>query len=205
MSAPGDIVRRSVDVAIAIIGGVVLLPLGIHAAVAIRVTSGPGVIYRQRRLGRGGHPFEMLKFRTMKHPAPGREAPEFDQERITRTGRFLRSSSIDELPSLMNLLRGDIALVGPRPLPAHYFDRFRGDEYRRLEVRPGITGLAQISGRNTVDWDERLALDVEYVENRSLVGDARILFATVPAVLGASGIDQADGVTMTELPANRDG
>ena len=203
MIHPSDIVRRAVDVTAALVGGLLLVPVTAVAALAIRLTSGPGVIYRQRRLGRGGHPFELFKFRTMRHPRPGREAPEFDHERVTRTGRFLRASSIDELPSLWNLLRGDIGLVGPRPLPVHYFDRFRGDEYRRFEVRPGITGLAQINGRNTVDWDQRLALDVEYVEQRSLVGDARILFGTVPAVLSASGIEQADGVTMTELPADR--
>ena len=205
MSRPGDLVRRAVDVAVVLVGAVFVVPIAAVAALALRVSVGPGVIYRQRRLGRSGHPFEMLKFRTMRHPEPGREAPEFDDERLTRTGQWLRSKSIDELPSLWNLLCGDIGLVGPRPLPVHYFERFRGDEYRRFEVRPGITGLAQIAGRNTVDWSQRLALDVEYVRTRSLLGDARILFGTVPAVLSGSGVDQAEGVTMTELPADRPG
>ena len=97
----------------------------------------------------------------MRHPRPGREAPEFDDERLTQVGQWLRATSLDELPSLWNLLRGEIALVGPRPLPVHYWDRFVGDEYERFEVRPGITGLAQVSGRNAIDWPERLALDVE--------------------------------------------
>jgi len=205
MSGPGELVRRAVDVTVVLIGAVFVIPIATAAALALRIRVGPGVIYRQRRLGLGGHPFDMLKFRTMRHPKPGREAPEFDNERLTRTGQWLRAKSIDELPSLWNLLRGDIGLVGPRPLPVHYFSRFRGDEYRRFEVRPGITGLAQIAGRNTVDWAERLALDVDYVRSRSLLGDARILFGTVPAVLSGSGVDQAEGVTMTELPADRPG
>ena len=202
-SSTSDLVRRAVDVVAACGGLVVLSPVLLGAAVATRVSAGRGVVYRQRRLGRGGHPFELLKFRSMRHPAPGREGPEFDAERLTRVGRWLRATSLDELPSLWNLLRGEITLVGPRPLPVHYWDRFVGDEYCRFEVRPGITGLAQINGRNTVDWPERLALDVDYVATRSLIGDARILLATAPAVLGQSGIDQGDGTTMTELPADR--
>jgi lipopolysaccharide/colanic/teichoic acid biosynthesis glycosyltransferase len=161
------------------------------------------VLYRAERLGRGGHPFTLLKFRSMRHAEPGQEGPEFDQLRLGRLGRWLRATSLDELPSLVNLLRGDITLVGPRPLPVYYWDRFRGDEYRRFDVRPGITGLAQVSGRNTVDWDSRLALDVEYVENRSLRGDVAILARTVPAVLRREGVDHAPGVTMHALPPDR--
>jgi lipopolysaccharide/colanic/teichoic acid biosynthesis glycosyltransferase len=186
-------------------GLLVTSPLWVGAAIATRISAGRGVVYKQRRLGLAGRPFELLKFRSMKHPKPGREGPEFDQERLTRVGQWMRATSIDEVPSLLNLLRGEITLVGPRPLPVHYWDRFIGDEYERFEVRPGITGLAQVSGRNAVDWPERLALDVQYVRTRSLVGDVRILIDTVPAVLGRSGIDQADGVTMHELPADRVG
>lgn len=200
---PTDSVRRFADVTAAVVGGLLLSPIIAAAAVATRVSAGRGVVYRQRRLGRGGQSFELLKFRTMRHPRPGREDPAFDAERLTRTGQWLRATSIDELPSLWNLFRGDITLVGPRPLPVHYFPRFRDDEYRRFEVRPGITGLAQTAGRNAVDWPERLALDVEYVESRSLVGDVKLLFGTIPVVLAGSGVDQAEGVTMTELPANR--
>jgi lipopolysaccharide/colanic/teichoic acid biosynthesis glycosyltransferase len=175
----------------------------IAAAVATRLSAGRGVVYRQRRLGLAGRSFELLKFRSMKHPKPDREGPEFDEERLTRVGQWLRATSIDELPSLWNLLRGEITLVGPRPLPVHYWDRFVGDEYERFEVRPGITGLAQVNGRNELDWPERLALDVEYVHTRSLCGDLEILVQTVPAVLKQSGVDQGDGVTMHELPADR--
>lgn len=198
-----DAVRRGVDVVAAVVGLVVLAPLMAVVAVGVGVTIGRPVIYRQRRLGLGGQPFELLKFRSMRHPAPGRENPEFDAERLTSFGRALRASSLDELPSLWNLLRGDVGLVGPRPLPVHYWDRYRRDEYERFTVRPGITGLAQISGRNLLSWDERLAVDVEYVRDRSLLGDARILFGTVPAVLGSTGVDAGEGVTMTELPADR--
>ena len=198
-----DRIRRVVDVVAAAAGLLLLSPVLVGVAVAIRLSIGRGVLYRQRRLGLGGRPFELLKFRSMRHPVPGREAPEFDAERITRVGRWVRATSLDELPSLLNVLRGDITLVGPRPLPVHYWDRFVGDEYERFEVRPGITGLAQVRGRNAVDWPERLALDVEYVRTRSLLGDLRILFETVPAVLGRSGVDQADGVTMHELPEDR--
>ena len=196
-------VRRLLDVTAAVCGLVVLLPVLIAVAIATRATAGSGVLFRQRRLGIAGRPFELLKFRSMRHPLPGREGPEFDAERMTKTGRWLRALSIDELPSLWNLLRGDISLVGPRPLPAQYWDRFLCDEYERFEVRPGITGLAQVNGRNAVDWPDRLALDVEYVRNRTLRGDLRILVATVPAVLGRSGIEHGAGVTMHELPAER--
>jgi lipopolysaccharide/colanic/teichoic acid biosynthesis glycosyltransferase len=200
-----DGVRRAVDVLAAVAGLVVLSPVLFGAAVAVRVSMGRGVIYRQRRLGRAGRPFELYKFRSMKHPAPGREGPEYDGERLPRTGRWLRATSIDELPSLWNLLQGEIGLVGPRPLPVLYWDRFVGDEYERFEVRPGITGLAQVAGRNTVEWADRLALDVEYVRTRSLLGDLRILGATVPAVLGRTGVANADAATMHELPADRAG
>ena len=194
-----------VDIVAAACGLLLTSPLLLGAAVATRLSAGRGVVYRQRRLGLAGRPFELLKFRSMRHPAPGREGPEFDGERMTRVGQWMRATSLDELPSLWNLLRGEITLVGPRPLPVHYWDRFVGDEYERFEVRPGITGLAQVNGRNAVDWPERLAFDVEYVRTRTLRGDLRILLETVPAVLGRSGVDQADGVTMHELPADRAG
>ena len=203
MSRGADALRRAVDVVAASVGLLLLSPVLLGAALATRLTAGRGVLYRQRRLGLGGRPFALLKFRSMKHPVPGREGPEFDTERITRVGRWLRATSLDELPSLVNLLRGEITLVGPRPLPVLYWDRFRGDEYERFTVRPGITGLAQVSGRNALDWPEKLALDVEYVRTRSLLGDLRILLQTVPAVLGRSGVDAAEGVTMVELPADR--
>jgi lipopolysaccharide/colanic/teichoic acid biosynthesis glycosyltransferase len=200
---PADVLRRTVDVTVASVGLLLLAPVLGGAALAVRSTMGPRVMFRQERLGLAGRPFTLLKLRTMKHPEPGREGPEFDADRMTRLGSLLRASSVDELPSLWNLLRGDITLVGPRPLPTHYWPRYRGDEYRRFEVKPGITGLAQVSGRNLVDWPERLALDVRYVEQRSLLGDARILVRTVPTVLSGSGVSNGQVVTMHALPADR--
>ena len=200
---PSDAVRRVVDVTAAVAGLTLLSPIILGSMVAVRIRMGNGVLFRQRRLGLGGEPFEVLKLRTMLHPKPGREASEFDAERLTPLGSWLRATSIDELPSLVNLLRGDLTLVGPRPLPVNYWPRYRGAEYRRFEVKPGITGLAQINGRNSVDWPERLGMDVRYVETRSLAGDAKILVRTMPAVLSRHGIDQGSGVTMTELPTER--
>lgn len=203
MSRVADAVRRTVEIVAAAIGLIVLSPVLAAVAIAVRVSMGSGVLFRQRRLGRHGAVFALFKFRTMRHPAPDRSGPEFDAERITRTGAFLRSASLDELPSLVNLLLGHISLVGPRPLPVHYWDRFRGAEYERFAVRPGITGLAQVSGRNTLDWPERLALDVEYVRTRSLLGDLKILARTVPTVFGRSGVAHEGTVSMHELPADR--
>jgi lipopolysaccharide/colanic/teichoic acid biosynthesis glycosyltransferase len=203
MSRAADAVRRTVEIVAAAIGLIVLSPVLAAVAIAVRVSMGSGVLFRQRRLGRHGAVFALFKFRTMRHPAPDRSGPEFDAERITRTGAFLRSASLDELPSLVNLLLGHISLVGPRPLPVHYWDRFRGAEYERFAVRPGITGLAQVSGRNTLDWPERLALDVEYVRTRSLLGDLKILARTVPTVFGRGGVAHEGTVSMHELPADR--
>ena len=203
MSRAADALRRVDAVIVGALGLLILSPVLLAVAIAVRVDIGSPVLFRQRRLGLGGRPFEMVKFRTMRHPEPGEEGPEHDAKRITRLGAFLRKSSLDELPSLVNLLRGDIDIVGPRPLPVHYWDRFRGDEFRRFEVRPGITGLAQVSGRNTLDWPEKLALDVQYVQERSLWGDVRIVLRTVPVVLGRGGVDHGEGVTMHELPRDR--
>ncbi len=200
---PSDALRRGADVVVAVTGLAITAPLTLLAAVAVRRDLGAGVVYRQERLGRGGHPFSLRKFRTMRPARPGRADPRHDGERITRVGSLLRATSVDELPSLVNLLRGDITLVGPRPLPTHYWPRFRNDEYERFLVRPGITGLAQVAGRNLLSWDERLALDVRYVRTRSLVGDLRLLARTVPVVVARTGVDREGGVTMTALPDDR--
>lgn len=205
MTTLSDGLRRGIDVVVAAVGLVVLAPVALGLAVALRLTVGSPVVFRQRRLGAGGRPFDLYKFRSMRHPIPGREGPEYDTERITRVGRVLRSTSLDELPSLWNLLRGEVTLVGPRPLPVFYWPRFRGAEYDRFLVRPGITGLAQIEGRNAISWDDRLAIDVRYVRERSLRGDLGILVRTVPAVIGGAGVDAGEGITMTELPADRPG
>jgi lipopolysaccharide/colanic/teichoic acid biosynthesis glycosyltransferase len=198
-----DAVRRIFAFSLAATALVVLSPVLAAVALGIRITMGSGVLFRQERLGLAGRPFMLVKFRTMHRPETGSEGPEFDRERLSLFGQFVRSMSLDELPSLWNLARGDITLVGPRPLPTEYWSRFRGDEYRRFEVKPGITGLAQVSGRNLVDWPERLALDVQYVRERSLRSDIGIIARTLPVVLKRSGIS-ADGMaTMHALPADR--
>ena len=198
-----DRVCRLRDILFALFVLVLTAPLQLLALVIVRLKMGSPVLFRHKRLGLGGTPFEMLKIRTMQAPQVGRESSAYDAERLTRLGRLLRMTSIDELPSFINLLRGDVTLVGPRPLPVHYWSRFVDEEYKRFEVRPGITGLAQVEGRNTIDWSDRLALDVEYVETRSLVGDVRILLQTVPVVLTAQGVNERPGATMAELPPDR--
>lgn len=198
-----DAVRRLLDALVAVVVLVVGSPVLAGVALAVGLRLGRPVLFRQQRLGVGGRPFHLVKFRSMHHPQPGREAPEFDSERLTALGSFLRSTSLDELPEMWNLLKGDLTLVGPRPLPTAYWTRYRGAEYERFLVKPGITGLAQVNGRNAVAWDDRLALDVQYVRTRTLRGDLAILLRTVAVVLSRSGVDQAGGVTMHELPEGR--
>ncbi len=159
-------------------------------AVAVLVTMGSPVLFRQRRPGQHGVPFTIIKFRTMR---AGLGA---DAERLTRVGRLLRSSSLDELPELWNVLRGDMSLVGPRPLLMEYLDRYSPRQARRHEIRPGLTGLAQVQGRNLVAWEDRFELDVHYVETRSLALDLAIIARTVGAVLRREGISGEGSTTM---------
>ena len=184
-------IRRAVDVLVSALALALCSPLLLAAMLAIRVESPGPVIYRQRRAGRGGKPFDVLKLRTMvdgaEHIGAGL-AVNANDSRITRVGAFLRRSSLDELPNLLNVLRGEMTLIGPRPtLPAQveqYTDRQRG----RLAVKPGITGWAQVNGRASLPWSERIELDLYYVEHRSLSLDLRILLRTPAMVLGGSGL-----------------
>ena len=181
--------KRAIDVAGASIGIVVLaIPIAIVAAL-VRLTLGTPVIFHQTRPGLRGRLFAMYKFRTMRdmYDAAGNPLP--DQVRITRLGRFLRRTSLDELPELINVLRGEMSLVGPRPLLVEYLDRYSAEQARRHDVAPGITGVAQINGRNTLDWNDRLALDVWYVDHASLWLDARILVQTVIRMFRGSEVN----------------
>ncbi len=162
-------------------------------ALIIRVCDGAPIFFRQERAGRGGRPFTILKFRTM------RQGEGTDLARTTKLGKFLRATSLDELPQLLNVLKGDMALVGPRPLPTAYVPRYSKTQARRLEVRPGLTGWAQVNGRNALSWDEKFALDVWYVENQSLWLDIRILFKTFAAVFTSRGINATASETMPEF------
>ena len=182
--------RRVVDVVVSAVGALALAPVGLVIAVAIRCESGSPVLFRQQRAGRHGRPFTIVKFRSMR---PAAYAGERDLDRTTAVGRVLRASSLDELPQLWNVLRGDMSLIGPRPtLPeqvAHYSVRQRG----RLAVRPGLTGWAQVHGRNALSWPERIDLDLWYLAHRSLLLDLRIVALTARHLLRPSGITGAGG------------
>ncbi len=186
---------RSLDIVVASAALLVLSPLLALAALLIKLESRGAVFYRQRRVGRGGRPFEMWKLRTM---VPGAETIgaglyvlEGDS-RITRVGRRLRRFSLDELPNLVNVVRGEMAIVGPRPTVQQQVDRYTERQRRRLEVKPGITGWAQVNGRATLPWPERIELDVWYVEHRSLVLDLRILAKTVRMLASGHGLYSED-------------
>jgi sugar transferase EpsL len=191
--------KRSLDVVVAGAGLLVFSPVVLVAALLIRVTMGGPVVFRQTRAGRGGTPFELYKFRTMRHARADEVGPEHDMARITSIGRLLRRASIDELPSLWNILRGDMSLVGPRPLPMSYVARYTREQARSLEVLPGLTGWAVVHGRNHLGWDERFALDNWYVDHQSFALDLRILARTVLLVLRASNVNHDDNITMTEF------
>lgn len=188
-----DVVKRLVDVLGAVIGLVVLAPVLAVLALLVRLRLGSPIFFRQRRPGLDGRPFTILKFRTMteERDEPGRLLPASD--RLTDFGRTLRSTSLDELPELVNVLRGDMSLVGPRPLRLEYLDHYSPRQARRHEVRPGITGVAQISGRNTLAWSDRLELDVWYVDNRSLRLDLLVLLQTLWITLRREGVHSAEG------------
>lgn len=186
-----DVVKRFLDVSI---GGALLIltaPIQAGVAIAVRLNMGKPILFRQQRPGRDGASFTLIKFRTMV-PMSTEIGLQSDGARLTRLGSALRRSSLDELPTLWNVVKGDMSLVGPRPLLPEYLPLYTQAQARRHEVRPGITGLAQVSGRNKVAWDERLALDVQYVDNRRLGLDLLILGRTITAVFQARGIS-ADG------------
>lgn len=193
--------KRAVDCAVAGTALVATAPLLAASAAAVRVTMGSPVLFRQQRPGRGGAPFEVWKLRTMlAQPKTG--APLSDAVRLTRLGRFLRASSLDELPQLVNVLRGDMSLVGPRPLLMQYLGRYSDEQARRHDVLPGITGLAQVRGRNALTWPEKFALDLQYVDEWSLALDAKILLETVARVIVPQGVAHGGEATMPEFMGN---
>lgn len=190
----GDVAKRGMDVAVSAVGLVLSAPVQLVTAGVVLVAHGRPVLFRQPRPGRDGVVFELVKFRTMRHPDATHVT---DADRLTSVGRFLRSTSLDELPTLWNVLKGDMSIVGPRPLLVEYLPRYSPEQARRHEVRPGVTGLAQVSGRNGVAWEDKLALDVEYVDTRSLTLDLAILARTVSSVLKREGISGGGEATMS--------
>jgi lipopolysaccharide/colanic/teichoic acid biosynthesis glycosyltransferase len=193
-----DQIKRCSD---AVIAGLMLLvssPVQLVVGSLVALAIGRPVLFRQQRPGRNGQVFTLYKFRTMKNPDAARGLTT-DTERLTPFGRALRATSLDELPTLFNVLRGDMSLVGPRPLLVAYLDRYSPHQARRHEVRPGITGLAQVSGRNAISWKARFDLDVQYVDRYSFSLDLSIIRRTVGAVLRRDGITAADSATMPEF------
>ncbi|OYN87980.1 UDP-galactose phosphate transferase [Parenemella sanctibonifatiensis] len=198
---PYDRTKRAIDIAASAVGLVVSAPIQAATAAVVLAAHGRPVLFRQERPGRDGKIFQLAKFRSMRHPDATHQT---DAERLTTVGKFIRATSLDELPSLWNVLKGDMSLVGPRPLRTYYLPLYNERQARRHEVRPGITGLAQVNGRNLLSWEERFELDVEYVDNRSLHLDLKILAMTVTAVFKRSGISAEGQATMTAFTGTPD-
>ena len=191
--------KRIGDLLLVVPGLILVSPLLLLLALIVRLNMGSPVLFRQTRPGFKGTPFRVFKFRTMRdlRDADGRLLP--DASRLTAFGRFLRAASFDELPELFNVLKGEMSLVGPRPLLMQYLDRYSPEQARRMDVRPGLTGHAQVHGRNLVSWDERFRLDVWYVDRCSVWLDLKILFQTIGTVLKREGIAKEGHATMTEF------
>ena len=191
--------KRVLDVGFSVVGLAALCPLMLLLGLAVRLTVGAPVLFRQDRPGWGGHPFRLLKFRTMHELEDdlGRLRP--DEERMGRFGRWMRRMSLDELPELWNVLRGEMSLVGPRPLLMHYLERYSPEQARRHEVRPGITGWAQVNGRNLLSWEEKFSHDVWYVDNVGLLTDMRILLLTFRQLFQGGDISAPGHATMPEF------
>jgi lipopolysaccharide/colanic/teichoic acid biosynthesis glycosyltransferase len=195
--------KRLFDIVASVLGLILLSPVIAIVAYLIRKRLGSPILFRQVRPGLGGKPFEMIKFRTMRDALDAHGHPLPDAERMTDFGRFLRSSSLDELPELWNVIKGDMSLVGPRPLLMEYLPLYDHVQVRRHDARPGVTGWAQINGRNALSWEEKFKLDVWYVDNQSLWLDLKIIFLTIKKVLIRDGISAEGEVTMTKFTGSK--
>jgi lipopolysaccharide/colanic/teichoic acid biosynthesis glycosyltransferase len=198
------VLKRAVDLTIAACALVLLAPVLVVVAVSVRIALGSPVLFRQQRPGLKGRPFTLVKFRTMRDSVDVRGRSLDDAARLTRFGKRLRATSLDELPELWNVLRGDMSLVGPRPLLMEYLPRYTAAQMRRHDVRPGITGWAQVNGRNATSWDERFAHDLWYVEQQSFALDVQILVRTIRHVVSADGVSQPGHATMTHFVGSAD-
>lgn len=195
-------VKRSLDIVLSLTGLILLSPILVIVAILIRIKLGGPVIFSQDRPGKDEKIFKMYKFRTMTDARDVDGELLSDEERLTPFGKKLRSTSLDELPELWNILKGDMSIIGPRPLLVRYLALYNAEQRKRHQVRPGLTGLAQVSGRNALSWQDRFALDVEYIENISFRNDLRIFFATIKKVVKKEGISSATAVTMEEFKGN---
>ncbi len=189
------IIKRILDYILTLPVLIILFPLFLIVAILVRIFLGKPVIFKQQRPGRKGEIFTIYKFRSMLEAYDKNGLPLPDAKRLTQLGKFLRSSSIDELPELINILKGDMSLVGPRPLLIEYLDRYSPEQARRHDVLPGITGWAQVNGRNALSWEEKFSLDVWYVDHWSLWLDIKILFKTIIKVIKREGVSQAGSAT----------
>ena len=191
------LMKRCIDIAVVLLAAPVWVPLSLSVAIGVWLTMGRPVLFTQDRAGLGGKPFRLLKFRTM------RQGDGSDAERTTRFGRLLRATSLDELPQLLLVLSGKMSIVGPRPLPVRYLPRYSKDQARRHDVLPGITGWAQINGRNAITWQEKFKLDTWYVDHRSIALDLKIMLLTGVKVLRRDGINNSAAETMSEFLGDR--
>lgn len=196
-------IKRAIDILGSSLGGLLISPILIIIAILIRIKLGSPIFFTQDRVGKDGKVFKIVKFRTMLEAYDKFGELLSDKERVTSFGNFLRSTSLDELPELINVLKGDMSLVGPRPLLVEYIGLYSKEQFRRHEVRPGMTGWAQVNGRNNLNWDEKFKMDVEYVDNVNLLLDIKILFLTIFKVLKRDGISKDGHVTMDKFKGNQ--
>ena len=196
-------IKRILDIIIASIALVLLFPIYLYVAYKVRKNLGSPVVFRQIRPGLHGKPFEMIKFRTMtdERDAEGNLLP--NEQRLSKFGKMLRATSLDEMPELWNVIKGDMSIVGPRPLLMDYLPLYNEEQAKRHNVRPGMTGYAQVNGRNSISWEEKFKLDTWYIENQSIWLDFKIMFQTVKKVLVKEGINQTEEVTMTRFMGNK--
>lgn len=191
--------KRIIDIVCSGLGLIILSPILVIVAILIRFNLGSPIFFTQDRVGKDGKIFKMIKFRTMLDATDKWGEPLPDEDRLTPFGKFLRSTSLDEFPELINVLKGDMSLVGPRPLLVEYIELYSKEQWRRHEARPGITGWAQVNGRNSISWSDRFKLDVEYIDNFNILLDIKILIMTVLKVVKRDGISQDGHVTMEKF------